>query len=99
MYGEYAHILQHVIPVQLNRHFLAEQHSFQIDLPSLMQAVKGAAMVILVNPNNPQEIAEAIKQLTSSQELVIQMAEKGLENIKRFSWQTTARQTLDKLLS
>ena len=53
---------------------------------------------VLVNPNNPQEIAGAIKQVISNSVLATELVEKGLENIKRFSWQETADKTW-KILS
>ena len=54
---------------------------------------------VLAHPDSPHEIAKAIKLINADDNLRQGKIRLGLENIKRFSWQTTARQTLDKLLS
>jgi glycosyltransferase involved in cell wall biosynthesis len=47
---------------------------------------------ILVDPKNPQEIAEAIYKLITNKNLREDMIKKGLENTKRFSWKKCASQ-------
>ncbi len=49
---------------------------------------------LLVNPNKPEEIAEAIYKIISDPDLKQKLIKKGQENIKRFSWQTCAKETL-----
>lgn len=48
----------------------------------------------LVNPENHQEIAEAILQVTQDEPLRKYMQSMGILNAKRFSWRATAEQTL-----
>ncbi len=47
--------------------------------------------VLLVNPQIPTEIAEAIFKIISNQTFKKDLIEKGLENVKRFSWEKCAR--------
>ena len=42
---------------------------------------------ILVNPQNPSEIAEAVYKLISDKALRDDIIKKGYENVKRFSWE------------
>ena len=53
MYGEYAHILEHVVDADVRRCFLDRRSGFAPDLDALLAQAAGAAMVVLVNPNNP----------------------------------------------
>ncbi|OGE78319.1 MAG: hypothetical protein A2751_04175 [Candidatus Doudnabacteria bacterium RIFCSPHIGHO2_01_FULL_46_14] len=53
---------------------------------------------VLVNPNNPQEIAESIRQIVSNNILREQVIALGTENVKRFNWPATAQNTW-KILS
>ncbi len=55
MYGEYAHIFENVVDVQLIRHKLATDKDFAIDFDSLNEAIQSnnPQMVVLVNPNSP----------------------------------------------
>ena len=54
---------------------------------------------ILVDPYNTNEIADAIKELLTNKELRKQKIKLGYENVKRFSWKETARETLNTILS
>jgi len=45
---------------------------------------------ILVNPENPQEIAKVANKILTDGELKKDIVERGLKNIKRFSWQKSA---------
>lgn len=53
---------------------------------------------ILVNPKNPEEIAEAIYKIISNENLKNELIKKGQENTKRFSWLECAKETL-KIIS
>ena len=49
---------------------------------------------LLVNPNNPNEIAEAIYRIINNSDLRQNLIAKGCENVKKFSWQKCVQQTL-----
>ena len=49
---------------------------------------------LLINPRNPEEIAEAIYRILSNDKLRNELIKKGQENVKRFSWQNCAQKTL-----
>lgn len=53
---------------------------------------------LLVSPQNPEEIAEAIYSVISNKNLRENLIQKGYENIKRFGWEKCARETLRILL-
>ena len=55
MYGEYAHILEDVIDVELFRHQLRKERDFRIDYDLLTKDISQCkpVAVVLVNPNNP----------------------------------------------
>jgi len=49
---------------------------------------------LLVNPNNSDEISEAIYKALSDEYLSNELVRKGYENVKRFSWPNCADETL-----
>jgi histidinol-phosphate/aromatic aminotransferase/cobyric acid decarboxylase-like protein/GNAT superfamily N-acetyltransferase len=54
MYGEYAHVLEHVIGCRVDRLRLSADDGFKVDLGELARtAGLGYDLVVLVNPNNP----------------------------------------------
>ncbi|MCK5085496.1 glycosyltransferase, partial [Candidatus Parcubacteria bacterium] len=53
---------------------------------------------LLVNPNNPEEIAEAINKVFSNNDLKEKIIKKGFENVKKFSWEKCVKETMDMLL-
>jgi glycosyltransferase involved in cell wall biosynthesis len=60
---------------------------------SSMPEVLGDA-ALLVSPMDPRELADAMTAVLTSPALAAQLAERGLERSRRFSWEETARQTL-----
>jgi len=54
---------------------------------------------ILVPPENPEVLAQKIKEVLENQELRQQLITKGLERVKNFSWQKCAEETLKILKS
>lgn len=58
---------------------------------SSMPEVAGKSAV-LVDPKDANEIAEAIHKLISDESYKNDIIEKGLENVKRFSWEKCARE-------
>ncbi len=48
-----------------------------------------------VNPVSKEEIADAMLKFATDENLRSEFREKGLEQVKKFDWETTARQTLD----
>ncbi len=64
---------------------------------SLPEVVGNAAL--LVDPNDPKAIAEAMNKVFSDNDLRERMIEKGFKNVKRFSWEKCAKETMDIILS
>ena len=60
---------------------------------SSMPEVAGDA-ALLVNPNNIQEIAEKMNNITNSEILRKKLIKSGFKRVEQFSWERTARETL-----
>ncbi len=77
-----------------------EAMSYQVPVicsaTSSLKEVAGNA-VLFVDPANINEIASAIFDIYDNNERKRDMSRKGLENIKRFSWEKCARETLETL--
>src|SRR5204863_5433923 len=53
-YGEYAHVLEHVIGCKVNRMTLSRHQHYDVDLEELAAALADDYdLVVLVNPNSP----------------------------------------------
>ncbi|MEM7736736.1 MAG: glycosyltransferase family 1 protein [Deinococcota bacterium] len=50
---------------------------------------------LLVNPQNPDEIANAMRQLAGDENLRHTLRDKGIARAKTFTWQRTAQETLE----
>ncbi|HEY0367789.1 MAG TPA: glycosyltransferase family 1 protein [Pyrinomonadaceae bacterium] len=62
-------------------------------IPSLMETVGSAAR--LVDPNDVDDLARAIAEMLSEEHVREYYAELGRSHVKKFSWEQTARQTLE----
>ena len=65
---------------------------------SSLPEVAGDA-AILLDPRKPEDWASAMEQVLGNPELRTNLAKLGYDNIKRFSWNATARQIADLILS
>jgi glycosyltransferase involved in cell wall biosynthesis len=54
---------------------------------------------LYVDPNDESGLSEAILRIATEPKLRSELREKGFQNVKRFSWEKTARATLDCLES
>ena len=61
-----------------------------------LEEIAGAA-ALLVDPRNPEEIANAVRKVLLDPELKARLAAAGLERARTFSWDTCARRTLEIL--
>ncbi|MCA9244136.1 MAG: histidinol-phosphate aminotransferase family protein [Phycisphaerales bacterium] len=52
-YGEYAHVLEHVIGCDIARHTLSPEDGFAVDIDRLRRDLRGCDLAIIVNPNSP----------------------------------------------
>ena len=60
---------------------------------SLPEAVGEGA--ILVDPENTNELKEAMEKILSSPKIANQLKEKGLQNARRFNWASSARKVIE----
>jgi len=65
---------------------------------SSMPEVAGRA-ALLANPNNIEQIVEAMYKIISDNQLRKDLIDKGYTNVKRFSWSKCAQETLEVLTS
>ena len=65
---------------------------------SSLPEVAGDA-ALLVDPHDVDAIAEAMYRIVTDKELAAELSRRGRENVKRFSWEKCARETLAVLES
>ena len=61
--------------------------------------ILGSSSALLVNPDKPEEIAEAMERIVNDEKLRRELIKRGYQNVKRFSWQRCARSTLRVLMA
>jgi glycosyltransferase involved in cell wall biosynthesis len=54
----------------------------------------GGDAVVYFDPENVEDITKALHSLVNDEELRNKLVKKGYEQIKKFSWEKTARETL-----
>lgn len=48
-----------------------------------------------VNPNDPNNMAEGLKKVFQNEKIRSELRKKGFDQVKKFSWEKTARQTIE----
>jgi len=67
------------------------------NVSSLPEVVGNAA--ILVNPQNTEEIYQALRKILTNKEFADQLTNKGYAQVQKFTWENTAKKTLEILMS
>jgi glycosyltransferase involved in cell wall biosynthesis len=62
------------------------------DVPPLVEAVGDAAE--LVSPDNVFDIARGLREVLLNKERRKQLSQAGIDQARRFNWETTAREVL-----
>jgi glycosyltransferase involved in cell wall biosynthesis len=95
----YEHALAFTFPSQLEGFGMPVVEAMQLGVPvltsttsSLPEAAGDAA--VLINPEDPDQIAEAIQRVFGDQGLRAELIEKGKAHARNFSWERAARELL-----
>ena len=52
---------------------------------------------MLVDPNSESDIEQKIEQIISDKKLRIELSQKGLQQVKKFSWEKMAKEAIEVL--
>ena len=98
----YSHAEVFVLPSLYEGFGLPILEAFSYNVPvvtsdnSSLKEVAGDAG-LLIDPNNPEEIAAAIKKVIENNDLRNSLIKKGKERLKNFSWEKSAREHLEMI--
>jgi glycosyltransferase involved in cell wall biosynthesis len=74
---------------------VASNNSSIVEITTIYQNNTAVQSAKLINPENPQEISDAIESLVENELSRVDLIKKGNENIKRFSWDRCAKETIE----
>lgn len=97
--GFYKNALMFVLPSLYEGFGLPVLEAMQYGCPVITSNVSslpeaGGEAVLYVDPENVDDIAEKIKKLIDDKNLREDLIEKGYKQVKKFSWEKSARETL-----
>ncbi|MDP3784930.1 MAG: glycosyltransferase [bacterium] len=84
----------HTSPLKLFAHMASGVPIVASDLPSLGE-VLSESNSLLVEPDNPEALAEGIRKILADRALGESLSGKALEEVKKYTWQNRARGILD----
>ena len=95
----YTHALCYVLPSLYEGFGLPVLEAMKYDCPVITSNVSsmpeaGGDAALYVDPKNVSDIAEKIVSLIDSEKLRKELIEKGKKQIKKFSWEKAAKETL-----
>ena len=98
----YKHALFFILPSLYEGFGLPVLEAMQYGCPVITSNVSslpeaGGDAALYVNPDDVLDIKAKMETLISDGNLRAKMSEKGYEQVKKFSWEKTAKQTLDAL--
>ena len=99
----YEHALCYVLPSLYEGFGLPVLEAMKCGCPVITSKVSslpeaGGDAALYVDPEHVEDIAQKIQQVISDEKLRDEMRKKGLEHIKKFSWEKAAKETLEVLM-
>lgn len=100
----YTHALIFVLPSLYEGFGLPVIEAMKYGTPVITSNVSslpeaGGDASLYINPESVEDITKAMQQLLDNSKLRAEMVKKGYEQVKKFSWEKTAKETLDILQS
>lgn len=95
----YSHAKCYVLPSLYEGFGLPVLEAMSYDCPVITSNVSslpeaGGDAALYVDPNSSEDIAKKITMVLDNEKLRLDMIEKGKKQVKRFSWEKTAKETL-----
>ncbi len=102
LHSLYRHAICFVLPSLYEGFGLPILEAMQEGCPVITSNVSslpeaGGEAALYIDPENVEDIAEKINLMLVNEKIRNQMIEKGYEQVKKFSWEKTARETLSVL--
>lgn len=95
-YPENEHYSFFMSPLKIFEYMASRKPIITTSLPSVKEVLKDGENAILVEPSNPEQLAEAIIKLKNNPELREKLAKKAFEDVKeKYTWDKRARTILD----
>lgn len=69
------------------------------DLPSIREILQHDQTALLVGPNDPTALAEALRRLLTDRPLATRLRSRALQEVQAYSWESRGRKLLDFLVS
>lgn len=69
------------------------------DLPSIREILQQDQTALLVRPNDPAALAEAVRRLLTDRPLADRLRARALQDVQAYSWESRARKLRDFLIS
>jgi len=81
-------------PLKLREYLVARRPAIVSAIPSLRSVVVDGEDALVVPPDDPKALAEAIRRLEEDPALAQRIAARGFETVQPFSWDVRARDVL-----
>jgi glycosyltransferase involved in cell wall biosynthesis len=89
---------RYAYPIKIFEYMAMGKAVISTDLPGVREIIKHGENGLLVKPDNPQELAEAILGLYTGLSLRERIEQKALETVKQYDW-TNINQQIDQAIS
>jgi glycosyltransferase involved in cell wall biosynthesis len=95
--GEDVRHERYTSPIKLYEYMASGRAIVSTDLPSIREVLAHEETALLVRPNDPAAVADAVNRLLSDPELAQRLARNARCKVEEFTWQNRVRQLLDAI--
>ncbi len=95
-YPENEHYSFFMSPLKIFEYMASKKPIITTSLPSVKEVLEDGKNAMLIEPNNPKQLAESIIKLKNDHELGVKLSERAFEDVKeKYTWDKRAKTILD----
>jgi glycosyltransferase involved in cell wall biosynthesis len=95
-YPENEHYSFFMSPLKIFEYMASRKPIITTSLPSVKEVLEDGKNAMLIEPNNPKQLAESIIKLKNNPELGAKISDKAFEDVKnKYTWDRRAKMILD----
>lgn len=95
--GRFEHALA-TSPLKLFQYMAARRPVVATDIPALSGLLRDGENALLVEPDSPRALAEALRRLTQDPPLAARLAERARRDVESYTWKRRAQELLERFL-
>ena len=88
------HYAYHMSPLKMFEYMAAEKPILATQLPSVLEVLVDDKNAVLVEPDNPQALAQGIRRIMADREFSVRISAQARRDVRAYTWEERAQKII-----